>query len=125
MTTSGSSEMSVIRWLKSRFLVNKKAALYYRRGMMQARLHKNQGAIADYTAVIELADVTGPLRAMALYNRALVHHATGNDAGAIQDLNRILEMTEVASDVKTAARRKLIRMERASSRVRARDGGEY
>ena len=87
---------------------------------MCAKLHKNQAAIADYTTVIELEDVSADIRAMALYNRALVNHATASESAAIDDLHQILEMADVPEHVKTEARRKLVRMERSSGKAEVR-----
>lgn len=87
---------------------------------MRAKLHKNQGAIADYTVVIDMADSPKDLRAMALYNRALVYHAIANESAATVDLKRVLNMHEAAEFVKTEARRKLVRMERAEQRLDTR-----
>lgn len=67
-----------------------------------------------------MPNVSGDIRAMALYNRALVYHAASRDACAINDLKQVLAMTDAANEVKTEARRKLVRMERSSSRVDAR-----
>ena len=112
--------MNIFTWLKSRMSPQYRAMWLYRRGMMRAKLHKNQAAIADYSAVIDLADVPADIRAMALYNRALVYHAAASEADAIDDLQKILEMADAAEHVKTEARRKLVRMERTSGRVEAR-----
>jgi len=81
---------------------------------MLAKLHKNQAAIADYTAVLDIPGVTAGLRAMVLYNRALVHHANAHESKAIDDLNRVLEMADAGGRVKMEARRKLVRMERTT-----------
>jgi hypothetical protein len=89
--------------------------------MMRAKLHKNHAAIADYTAVIDMAGVRADILAMALYNRALIYHATGCESDAIDDLNKVLEMANVAENVKTEAQRKLVRMERGAKRTDFRD----
>ena len=117
---SGRSEMNIFDWFKSRMPSQYRAMWLYRRGMMCAKLHKNQAAIADYSAVIDMADVPAGIRAMALYNRALVYHAMASESGAIDDLRKILEMADAAEHIKTEARRKLVRMERSSGRVEAR-----
>lgn len=85
---------------------------------MRAKLHMDQAALTDYTAVIDMAGVAADLRSMALYNRALVYHTTGSEADAIDDLNKILDMADACGRVKTEARRKLLRMERALTRAR-------
>lgn len=88
----------------------------YRRGVVRARLHKHDAAVEDYTAVIRLDRAPTDIVAMALYNRALVHHAKGNNACAIEDLGAVLHMPAAAGRIKTEARRKLLRMERAAER---------
>lgn len=88
---------------------------------MRAKLHKNQSAIADYTAVVDMRAAPADIRAMALYNRALVYHAMAYGSEAIDDLNDVLEMADVAENIKTEARRKLVRMQRTSNRTDARD----
>ena len=94
-----------------------RAAWLYRRGMAQAKLHKNQLAIADYTAVIEMAEAQASIRAMALYNRALVYYCTSSESKAVDDLNKVLKMTGAAEHVRMEATRKLVRMKRASNRT--------
>lgn len=113
--------MSIISWLKSRISSDQRATWLYRRGMKRAKSRKYEAALADYTAAIDMPDVSGDIRAMALYNRALVYHTAGRDACATNDLNQVLAMADAASDVKTEARRKLVRMERASIRVDAQE----
>lgn len=98
-----------------------RAMWLYRRGMMRARLHKNQAAIADYSAVIDMESASADVRAMALYNRALVYYATAHEADAIDDLHQILEMADVAENVKTESRRKLVRMQRTAKRNDTRE----
>ena len=82
--------------------------------MKEANLHHNEAALANYTAVIDGADTPPDLRAMALYNRAVVYAATNNDSQAVDDLETLLEMAGAAPNVKTEARRKLVRMRRSS-----------
>ena len=114
---SGKAMMKIFAWLKSLLSSQYRAIWLYRRGMLRAKLHKNQAAIADYTTVIDMAGVRADIRAMALYNRALVYHATGSESDAIDDLNKVLEMANVAENVKTEAQRKLVRMERSARRT--------
>lgn len=84
---------------------------------MNAKLSQYQAAIDDYTAVIDMTDVPSSLRAMSFYNRGLAYHATDRESEAIDDLNGVLHMCDAPNDVKTEARRKLLRMERASDRI--------
>jgi hypothetical protein len=85
--------------------------------MMRAKLHKWWAALDDYTVVIDMAETPSNVRAMALYNRALVYRALDNESDAVDDLNRVLRMAGVAERIKAEARRKLVRMERASDRL--------
>jgi hypothetical protein len=104
--------MNIIGWLKSGFSVRQKALRIYRRGMTRAKQHDHEGAIADYTAAIELSDIPDDVIAMALYNRALVYVAAGDDAKGVDDLDSVLAMdgTMVIVNVKTMARQKLAKM---------------
>lgn len=107
--------MTVLAHFKSLIFGKPRAIWLYRRGMLRAKLHRNDLAIADYTAVIERVNARGSLRAMALYNRALVYCAISQESNAIADLNLVLEMSDATRDVRTAARRKLVRMKRNSN----------
>ena len=86
----------------------------YKRGMARAKKHDHQGAIGDYTAAIEMPDTPADLKAMALYNRATVYAVVGEKSKATDDLNVVLAMPQELTDIKTEARRKLMRMERRS-----------
>jgi hypothetical protein len=109
--------MNFFVWLQSRISPTFRAKWLHKQGMIQAKLHKHQAAMDAYTTVIEMADAPNDVRAMALYNRALVRHAlTGKSADAIKDLNDVLKMTGATEQVKTEARRKLVRMDRESDR---------
>jgi hypothetical protein len=83
--------------------------------MSKAILHDHQGAIADYTAAIDSPDAPPDVRAMALYNRAIVYVAVNNDSQAINDLRAALGMREAPANVRTEAKRKLVRMDRRST----------
>ena len=82
----------------------------YKRGMARAKKHNHEGAIDDYTTVIDIVETPADLRAMALYRRALLHVASGNDAQSVDDLNRLLAMDELLVNTKTMARQKLATM---------------
>jgi len=109
--------MNILAWFQSQVFSRYRAIWLYRRGMMRAKLHKNQAAIADYTTVIDMKGVPIDIRAMTLYNRALVHHVTSNESAAIDDLRRVLDMADATENIKTEARRKLVRMERTTKRT--------
>lgn len=109
--------MNPLEWLRGRWSKKFQAGLIYRRGMLKAKLHDNQAALADYTAVIEMEEAPADLRAMALYNRSVVHLAQNHEAAAISDLEELLKMPQAAANVKTEARRKLVRMQRTTDRA--------
>jgi len=118
--------VKLFNWLSSRYSHRAKAMWLYRRGMIKAKLRDRAKAIADYTAVIEMAEAPADIRAMALYNRSLVYSGSRNDSGAIGDLEQLLDMEGAAEKVKTEARRKLLRMQRSSDRLDERPtGGEH
>jgi hypothetical protein len=108
--------MSVFAWIVEWVPSKHRAQWLYRRGMLRAKLKKFQAANADYSAVIELENAPADLRAMALFNRALVSYAAGAESDAVRDLDEVLAMVDIGENVKTEARRKLIRMERSSER---------
>lgn len=109
--------MGLFSWLKIPHSAHRQAKWLYRRGVMRARLLKNDAAIEDYTSVIQMNAAPADIRAMALYNRALVHHAKGEHSCAARDLRAVLNMPAAAARIKTEARRKLLRMERAAERA--------
>ena len=74
------------------------------------------GAIADYTAVVEMKGAPPDVIAMALLNRALAYSRDHDDEKAAVDLDRVLAMPEATAQVKEAATEKLHRMKRRSSR---------
>jgi hypothetical protein len=112
--------MKLFSWITGRFSQRHKAMWLYRRGMIKAKLHDHASAVADYTAVIEMASAPANVRAMALYNRSLVHSAIDNDSDAIGDLQKLLEMEGAAGRVLTEARRKLARIRRSSQQLEER-----
>ncbi|WP_146447743.1 hypothetical protein [Bythopirellula polymerisocia] len=64
-----------------------------------------------------MADAPASIRTMALYNRALVYCATSCGVQAVEDLQKVLEMPGASEQVRTEARRKLVRMQRSSNRA--------
>jgi hypothetical protein len=109
--------MSILKWLNSRFSGRGSALSLYRRGMERAKRQDHVGAIDDYTATINMPHVPPDVKAMALFNRALVLSADGDNPLARDDLNMVLVMAETPTEVRTEARRKLVRMERQSSKA--------
>jgi lipoprotein NlpI len=108
--------MRFISWFRSRLSTRYRAMSQYRLGMNNAQRHNHQGAIIDYTTVIEMADAPADIRAMALYNRALVYDAIDDQARAVADLGQVLTMSGTSEQVRTEARRKITRMDRTQSR---------
>jgi hypothetical protein len=108
--------VKLLSWLKRGFTYRAKALVLYRRGMLRAKRHKHSQAVEDYSAVIEMPHVPPDVRAMALYNRALVHAAAGDEARAAGDLREVLAAGGSPENVKTAARQKLVRMDRQHRR---------
>jgi tetratricopeptide (TPR) repeat protein len=108
--------MRLFTWLKSRSSDRGRGLWLYKRGMAKAKKRDHKGAIDDYTATIDMDGIPADVKAMALYNRGVVHAAAGNNPKAIDDLNAVLAMAEPLENVKTAAKQKLVRMERRSCR---------
>ena len=84
--------------------------------MERAKRQDHTGAIGDYTATINLLHVPPDVKAMALFNRALMLSADGDNPLARDDLKVVLAMAETPTEVRTEARRKLVRMERQSGK---------
>jgi hypothetical protein len=87
--------------------------------MAKAKKHDHDGALDDYTAVIELPDAPSDVRAMALYNRALVHVAAGDHARGTTDLDEVLAMEGAPDSVKSMARQKLAQRESRARKTSA------
>jgi hypothetical protein len=98
-------------WLLGLFSCRGRALSRYRRGVAKARNRDREGAIVEYTAAIDMANVPPDVKAMAQYNRALVHLTNKNVPRAIDDLNLILAMQEMVVNLKTMARLKLASIE--------------
>jgi hypothetical protein len=109
--------MQILERLKEWYSGRGKALSRYRRGMERAKQQDHAGAIDDYTAAINMPQVPPDVKAMALFNRALILASDGDNPQARTDLNRVLAMAETPADVRTEARRKLVRMERQTSRA--------
>lgn len=98
--------MSFIRWVQSWLSHRGRALSEYRSGIKKAGKHDYQGAIADYTTVIEGEDTPADLKTMAIYNRALAFSAIHEDDKAAHDLDTVLKMPGVSERVKTAVMRR-------------------
>lgn len=110
--------MGIIHNILGSFTVRGKALSLYKRGIKKAEQRDLEGAIIDYTAVIEMSGVPGDVRAMALLNRALAYSRRHDDEKAHKDLKLVLAMDEATAQVKAAAREKVDRMKRARSIAR-------
>ncbi len=108
--------MSVLSKMFGGFSSRGKATTLYKRGMERASERDLDGAIEDYTAVIEMGKAPTDLKAMALMNRALAYSRTGNDQKARTDLDMVLAMPDAGAQVKAAAMEKIHRMKRRVSK---------
>jgi hypothetical protein len=70
------------------------------------------GAIADYTAVVDMKGAPEDVVAMALLNRALAYSRAHDEDKASEDLDRVLGMSGASKQVLDAAHEKLHRMKR-------------
>lgn len=111
--------MNFLSWFRKRLSNRYRARSHYRQGMKNARVHRHQQAIIDYTSVIEMQEASADIKAMALYNRALVHDAMGNHLQAVVDLKKVQEMIGTPEQVRLEARRKITRMDRSNARSNA------
>ncbi|MCI0364496.1 MAG: hypothetical protein L0219_11465 [Phycisphaerales bacterium] len=111
--------MNFLHWLIGGCTVRSSVLSLYKRGLARAERHDEQGAMEAYTAAIDLPDAPDDVKAMALYNRALLFAAAGKTAKAIGDLNAVLAVSAPLRDVKTAARRRLARMQRQHDAIAA------
>ena len=67
--------MAAMRWFTELLSRRGKSLSLYRAGMAKAKKRDFAGAIADYSAAIELPDVPADVKAMVFYNRALAYSA--------------------------------------------------
>ncbi|RCS48222.1 hypothetical protein DTL42_13530 [Bremerella cremea] len=108
--------MSAFRWIASYFAKGDKATSLYKRGMLKAKKHDHQGAIDDYSLALEVPGLSPEMMAMIRYNRGLVYVACGMAKKGADDLNEVIAMDGAALNVKSAAQRKLARIESRTSR---------
>jgi hypothetical protein len=104
--------MGVLSKMFGGFSARGKATTLYKRGMQRASDRDLEGAIEDYTEVIEMGKAPTDLKAMALMNRALAFSRSGKDEKAHADLDRVLAMPDAGAQVKAAATEKIQRMKR-------------
>lgn len=108
--------MSLISKLFGGLSTRGKALSIYKRGMQKAGERNLEGAIADYTAVVEMKGAPEDVIAMALLNRALAYSRAHDDDKAGEDLDRVLTMEGASKQVIDAAHEKLHRMKRRVER---------
>ena len=88
----------------------------YKRGMDKAGRRDLEGAIADYSAVVEMKGAPEDVVGMALLNRALAYSRHHDDEKMDADLAMVLAMPGATAQVKDAAHEKLHRMKRRSTK---------
>ena len=104
--------MSFMAWVKSCLSRRGKALSLYQGGMAKANQRDYAGAIADYTAAIELPKIPADVRAMAIYNRALAYSAIHEDVKAADDLGTVLQSPGLPENIRTAAQQRRERLRR-------------
>jgi len=85
--------------------------------MAKADKRDYDGAIADYSAAIQMAKIPADVKAMALYNRALSYQAIQENAKSSEDLAAVLEMTGLPENIRVAAEQRRKRVERRSEKA--------
>ncbi len=108
--------MSLMSKVFGSFSNRGKATALYRRGMQKAGDRDLDGAIDDYTAVVEMKGAPPDVVAMALLNRALAYSRVHDDTKATIDLDRVIAMPGATQQVIDAAHEKLHRMKRRTSK---------
>jgi hypothetical protein len=98
------------------FSARGRATALYKRGVDKAEGRDLEGAIEDYTAVIDLKGAPPDVIAMALFNRALAYSHEHDDTKATADLDRVLAMPGATQKVISAAHEKLHRMKRRTTK---------
>jgi hypothetical protein len=84
--------------------------------MAKANKHDYEGAIADYSAAVQVSDIPTDVKAMALYNRALSYSAIHKDARAAEDLAAMLEMPGLPANIKNRAQQRRERIQQRDKR---------
>jgi hypothetical protein len=104
--------MSMLDSLKRLFSGGSGPSSVHKRGMAKAKRENWDGAIADYTAVVDSPNASDELKAMARFNRALAYSQQGALGAAESDLRAVLAMSDAPAHIATAAREKLARWEK-------------
>ncbi|MHB0959856.1 MAG: hypothetical protein ACYC0X_29980 [Pirellulaceae bacterium] len=108
--------MSLISRVFGSFSSRGKATALYKRGMQKAGDRDLDGAIEDYSAVVEMKGAPADVVAMALLNRALAYSRVHDETKATVDLDRVIAMKGATQQVIDAAHEKLHRMKRRESK---------
>ena len=110
------TDMSVTTWVKSCFSRRGKALSLYRSGMAKANNRDYEGAIADYSAAVQVPKIPDDVKAMALYNRALAYTAIREEAKSSEDLAAVLEIPRLPENIRAAAEQRWDRVRRRSEK---------
>jgi tetratricopeptide (TPR) repeat protein len=79
--------------------------------MVHAKAKRPEKALEIYNSLLK-SSTTASLKARVLYNRALVHSAMRNDEQARADIEDVLKLPDVPENVQTAARERLVRLQK-------------
>ena len=109
--------MSLTTWIQSFLSHRGKAISLYRSGMAKANERDYEGAIADYSAAIEMAKIPADVRAMAIYNRALAYSAIDDEVKSVEDLSTLLDLPGVPENIRTAVQQRRERLRRRSEKT--------
>ena len=104
--------MGLIRWVKSLLSHRGKALSLYRAGMTKANARDYHGAIANYSAAIDMPDIPTDVKAMATYNRALAYSAIHENDKAAADLEAMLSMPGLSPRILAEAQQRRDRIRR-------------
>jgi hypothetical protein len=108
--------MSLLSKVLGSFSTRGKATALYKRGMQKGGNRDLEGAIEDYTAVVNMKGAPADVIAMTLLNRALAFSRLHDDRKATEDLERVMSMPGATQQVIDAAHEKMHRMKRRTSR---------
>jgi tetratricopeptide (TPR) repeat protein len=75
----------------------------HNRGFFKGKSNDHQGAIADFTTVIEMSDLRPADKALALFNRGIVRGQLNDVQGEIADYTILIEMSDVPTEDKVSA----------------------
>lgn len=105
-----------MNWFSQFFSIRGKASALLKLGIAKSKVANRDGAIGNYTRVIDMENVPKDLQASALFNRGLAYSQEHKPDLAMKDFKSVLEMEEVPARIASAARERLERMKRRSDR---------